>query len=76
MALLATARHTNGLIEGDIRERSKIDHVSYIDVWTPMLNANGQPRGELFGPDKLHMNRRGYQLWTQIIAPHLQLGST
>jgi lysophospholipase L1-like esterase len=43
----------------------------FIDVFTPMLNAGGRPRVGLFGPDGLHMNRRGYELWKGIIAPYL-----
>jgi lysophospholipase L1-like esterase len=43
----------------------------YIDVFTPMLDNDGSPRPELFGPDKLHMNRDGYTLWKSVIAPYL-----
>ena len=45
----------------------------FIDVATPMLGSDGQPRPELFGPDRLHMNRAGYALWRDIVAPHLDL---
>ena len=34
-----------------------------------MLGEDGQPREELFGPDRLHMNRKGYELWTSILGP-------
>ena len=43
----------------------------FIDVFTPMLNENGQPRPELFGSDMLHMNAAGYELWQSIIEPVL-----
>lgn len=43
----------------------------YIDTHTPMLNASGQPRPELFVSDMLHMNAAGYALWTEIIEPVL-----
>src|SRR5262249_24881031 len=36
----------------------------YIDVFTPMLGPDGQPRAELFLDDGLHLSRSGYQLWT------------
>ncbi|MCJ7447889.1 MAG: GDSL-type esterase/lipase family protein [Bacteroidales bacterium] len=36
------------------------------------LNGNGQPRDELFVADKLHLNREGYKLWTQIIKPEIE----
>lgn len=43
----------------------------FIDVATPMLDDNGQPRPELFSPDKLHMTKQGYKVWTDIIRNHL-----
>jgi hypothetical protein len=36
-----------------------------------MLDANGKVRRELFRWDGLHMNPRGYALWTAIIKPIL-----
>ncbi len=44
----------------------------YIDVFTPMLDPAGRPRADLFGPDRLHLNRKGYELWRGIVAPYLQ----
>ena len=35
------------------------------------LGADGQPRAELFLGDRLHMNRAGYALWREIVAPYL-----
>ncbi len=43
----------------------------FVDVFTPMLDARGTAREELFGPDRLHMNTKGYDLWTQVLAPYL-----
>jgi len=44
----------------------------YVDVFSPMLNANGQPRPELFVADGLHMNAAGYALWRDALAPIVQ----
>ena len=44
---------------------------TFVDVFTPMLNKNGEPRGELFIEDKLHMNASGYKLWTELVTPVL-----
>jgi lysophospholipase L1-like esterase len=44
----------------------------FVDVFTPMLDAKGQPRPELFGPDMLHMNADGYALWRSIVGPVLE----
>jgi len=44
----------------------------FVDVFTPMLDAAGQPRPELFGSDLLHMNAAGYALWQTVIDPVLE----
>jgi len=40
----------------------------YIDVWNAMLNENGRPSPDIFISDSLHMNRKGYLLWKEIIC--------
>jgi lysophospholipase L1-like esterase len=60
------ARETNRRIRAVIARDSL---QSYIDVFTPMLDASGQPRPELFLPDSLHMTRAGYLLWRALLAP-------
>ena len=45
--------------------------VEYVDVATPMLSEKGLPRAELFAFDGLHLNARGYALWTSILKPLL-----
>lgn len=65
--LLEAQRQANALIKA---EAGRL-HVDYIDVFTSMLGANGQPREELFVEDRLHMNRAGYELWREKIAPYL-----
>jgi lysophospholipase L1-like esterase len=45
--------------------------LTYIDVATPMLGKDGQPRAELFRRDNLHMNEEGYKLWTSLLRPLL-----
>lgn len=46
-------------------------HFRFVDVYAPMLNAQGQPRPELFQSDMLHMVSAGYEVWTAQIAPVL-----
>jgi lysophospholipase L1-like esterase len=62
-------RAANSLVRA---EADRLDRVSFIDVFTPMLDSAGLPRGELFLADQLHMNRAGYELWRSIIAPYLR----
>lgn len=44
----------------------------YVDIFTPMLDASGEPRPELLVADGLHLNQAGYQLWTQAITNALE----
>jgi hypothetical protein len=36
------------------------------------LDENGKPRTELFVDDKLHLNQKGYAIWTEIIKGELE----
>lgn len=46
--------------------------VVVIDVWTPMLDTNGNLKTDLFIEDELHMNTKGYAIWTEVIRPYLR----
>jgi lysophospholipase L1-like esterase len=46
-------------------------HLKYIDTWSMVLGSNGQPRADLFGPDKLHFNAEGYQLLASRVRHYL-----
>lgn len=65
--LLAAQREANALIQAEA-VRLQVD---FIDIFTPMLDAQGNPREELFIEDRLHMNAKGYAIWRQVIAPYL-----
>jgi lysophospholipase L1-like esterase len=67
--LLSRIRETNALIRDYADSTSEVD---YVDVFTPMLDASGKPRPELFRDDELHLNAQGYALWKQVIAPHVR----
>jgi lysophospholipase L1-like esterase len=59
----------NRLIQQFIVGKPKLD---YVDIFNPMLGADGQPRPELFGHDQLHLNAAGYKLWAGIVKPLLE----
>ena len=46
-------------------------NMTYIDVYNPMLNGIGTPKGELFVSDSLHMNEHGYKLWKDLVLPFI-----
>ena len=48
------------------------ERLRLVDVWHPMLGADGTPRPELFLPDKLHMNATGYAIWTPLVKAALK----
>lgn len=41
--------------------------LTYLDVATPLLGQNGEPDDSLFLPDRLHLNEKGYAVWTQVV---------
>jgi len=67
--LAPAAREANRLVHA-IVARDTLQ--SYVDVFTPMLGANGHPRPELFVSDSLHMTPAGYAIWRARIAPVLK----
>jgi len=50
---------------------SKEKQTVFIDVFHAMLTADGKTRPELFVSDMLHMNAKGYQIWKELVEPHL-----
>ena len=61
-------RAANSQIEAHTRTDERL---AFIDVFPKMLGEDGQPRPEIFSADRLHMNERGYELWTRLVKRHL-----
>lgn len=49
----------------------KNSRVHYLDIATPMLQENGLVRQDLFVDDGLHLNEKGYEIWSNVIRPIL-----
>jgi lysophospholipase L1-like esterase len=64
LSLLAQQQNLNRQLASYARWHRGVD---FIDVATPLLDAQGQPRPELFESDRLHLNARGYEIWTRVI---------
>jgi len=45
----------------------KHKRVKFADVWNPMLDDKGEVRTDLFIEDNLHMNQKGYEIWTDVL---------
>lgn len=43
----------------------------FIDVYTLMVDEQGEPLESIFKGDRLHMNEEGYRLWTQAVREAL-----
>jgi len=41
----------------------------YFDSATPLLDSDGKPDSAFFLKDQLHLNDKGYELWTKLIRP-------
>jgi lysophospholipase L1-like esterase len=67
-SIIDRMRQANALIRTYSSHDKKL---LFIDAFTPMLGKDGNPRTELFGPDHLHMNSQGYDLWKSVVAPYL-----
>lgn len=48
------------------------DRITYVSVEKAMLGPHGMPRPDLFIEDGQHMTRAGYEIWTDIVRPHLE----
>ena len=44
----------------------------FIDVFQHMLGPDGLPKADIFLPDKLHMNEKGYALWKELVGKALK----
>ena len=69
-ALVDKVRAANALV----REYAASDErLGFIDVDGPMLGWDEKPRKDLFVADGLHMTARGYELWTALVRPFVQI---
>ena len=66
VALLGKMREANALVRQYVATDPSL---TYVDVFTPMLDSAGIPRGELFQSDGLHMNAQGYAIWRGLLQP-------
>ena len=46
-------------------------YLEYIDVWNSMLSEDGSRMPELYVEDGLHMNKKGYEVWTKLVRKSL-----
>jgi lysophospholipase L1-like esterase len=71
-ALVDKMRDTNRRVQELVGKDST--RLAFVDVFTPMLGADGRPRPELYVDDGLHMTPAGYEIWKNALAPVLTQG--
>jgi lysophospholipase L1-like esterase len=57
-----------------LMKAEKNKHLLFVDVWTPMLDQNGEPKKEIFLGDHLHMNAKGYEIWRATLYQPIKKG--
>jgi lysophospholipase L1-like esterase len=68
-ALMPEMVKVNALVKEFLKTQKR---TSFINIYNDMLDAQGNPRKELFLEDELHMNPSGYAIWQNKIKPHLK----
>ncbi len=54
-----------------VAARGRVSGFDYLDVGRVLLAPDGLPDASLFRADGLHMNPRGYTLWTRLVDAYL-----
>jgi len=67
--LMPKMKEANKQIEAFLKTQK---NTGFINVFSPMLNADGTPKPEIFVEDRLHMNADGYAIWKKTILPYLK----
>jgi hypothetical protein len=62
------ARATNAII-ADYSQRTP--RLFYIDTGPALMDPDGEPDGDNYAFDTLHLSDKGYSLWTSIIRTRL-----
>lgn len=57
------------------KETEKNKKLHYIDIAPQMQDSSGKPLDMLFGPDRLHMVRDGYEIWIREIKKAIPVKS-
>ena len=53
------------------KELPKLDYVTFLDTYPRMFKPDQTPRDDFYREDGIHLNAKGYDLWRDIVRPHL-----
>ncbi len=68
--LIDKIRQANRLIQD---RAAKDDRLIVVDIQQAMLGPDGLPKKDLLDNDGLHLSQAGYQIWSDLLRPHLKL---
>jgi lysophospholipase L1-like esterase len=66
---LAAVRETNRLIRTECESDPRLE---FVDPTVDLVDPIGRPDPQWFQADRLHLNARGYEVWTRHIRPLVQ----
>ncbi len=62
----------NRLIEAYVQQAAKKKMpLNFLDSHSKLLSATGEARPEIYRADGLHLNSKGYELWTSLLHPQI-----
>ena len=67
--LMAKFNVANVMIRSFLKDKK---NTAFVDVYHAMLNADGSVNESIFLADKLHMNKKGYDIWQPLIQNKLK----
>lgn len=56
-------------VQTALEQWKKPARVEFIDPSSSFIDDNGEPDEQYFSSDRLHLNEKGYQMWSELIAP-------
>ncbi|MEN6332762.1 MAG: SGNH/GDSL hydrolase family protein [Phycisphaerales bacterium] len=67
-SLWSEMQRANSLVRDFCKQDERL---FYADLATPLLDADGKPKADLFLADRLHLNPQGYAIWAKALRPLL-----
>ena len=61
-------QQTNALINDEINRNNQF---VFVDIYDAILNEQGYPNKEYFEEDGLHLSKKGYEVWKQILLARI-----
>lgn len=62
-------KEANSMIKKFSKEDSRL---FFVDAGTPLLGSDGKPNAQFYLNDNLHLNSRGYEIWTKLLSTTIE----